>query len=74
MRIETDADCRTAIDEAIRLAGAPAGTREAERLSEAIQAVEEYEARRGWQISDGLRLSRAVERYRASVMSLTSTS
>ena len=63
MRIATDAEYRAAIDEAIRLAGVPAGTREAERLSEAVQAVEEYEARHGWIIADDLRLSTGIARY-----------
>jgi hypothetical protein len=64
MRVETETEYRTAIDEAIRLADAPAGRREAEHLSEAIQAVEEYEARRGWWIDDALRLSTWIAVYR----------
>jgi hypothetical protein len=64
MRIETDAEYHAAIDEAIRLADAPAGTREAEHLSEAVQAVEEYEARRGWWIDEALRLSNGIAAYR----------
>jgi hypothetical protein len=38
--------------------------REAERLSEAVQAVEEYEARRGWWIDEALRLSNGIAAYR----------
>jgi hypothetical protein len=41
------------------------GTREAEVLSETIQAVEEFEARRGWRIDDALLLSTGIARYRA---------
>ena len=56
MLIATDADAEyhAAIGEAIRLAAAPAGTLKAERLSEAVQAVEEYEIHRRAVPSAGL--------------------
>jgi hypothetical protein len=65
MRIAIDLDYHAEIAEAMSLANAPAGSRAAERLAEVIQAVEEYEARRGWWIADNLRLSAGIARYRA---------
>jgi hypothetical protein len=65
MRIESDAEYHSAIAEAMRLANAPAGSRDAERLAETVQAVEEYEARRGWSIAEDMRLSVGIARYRA---------
>jgi hypothetical protein len=65
MRIDSDAEYHAAIAEAIRLASAPTGTRDAEQLTEAVQADEEYEARRGWSIAEDMRLSAGIARYRA---------
>lgn len=64
MRLESDANYHDALAAAVRLAGVPDGTREAERLAELVQAVEEYEARRGWAIADDLRLSPGIARFR----------
>jgi hypothetical protein len=47
-----------------RQSALPMRLREAERLSEAVQAVEEYEARRGWWIDEALRLSNGIAAYR----------
>lgn len=67
MRITNDSQYGATVAEVIRLAGAPDGTREAERLAEAIQAAEEYEARRGWLIDEELRLSNGIARFRAAI-------
>ena len=65
--VTNDAEYQATVAEAIRLAGVPDGTREAERLAEAIQAAEGYEARRGWRIDDELRLSSGLARFRATI-------